>query len=47
LADCNVAELKEDDIMQFDRKGFYRVDKAFKNGEPAVFFQIPTGKGGK
>ncbi|CAD0092133.1 unnamed protein product [Aureobasidium vineae] len=47
LADCNVADLKEDDIMQFDRKGFYRVDKAFKNGEPAVFFQIPTGKGGK
>ncbi|KAK5275591.1 glutamate--tRNA ligase, partial [Cryomyces antarcticus] len=24
LADCNVAELKEDDIIQFDRKGFFR-----------------------
>ncbi|GAB7347003.1 hypothetical protein MBLNU459_g3152t1 [Dothideomycetes sp. NU459] len=47
LADCNVAELKEDDIMQFDRKGFFRIDRAFKNGESAVFFQIPTGKGGK
>lgn len=44
LADCNIANLEEDDIMQFDRKGFFRVDKAFKNGEPAVFFQIPTGK---
>lgn len=44
LADCNVADLKEDDIMQFDRKGFFRVDRAFKNGEAATFFQIPTGK---
>jgi len=44
LADCNVAELKEDDIIQFDRKGYFRVDKAFKHGEPAVCFQIPTGK---
>ncbi|KAJ9629902.1 glutamate--tRNA ligase [Taxawa tesnikishii (nom. ined.)] len=44
LADCNVAELKEGDVMQFDRKGFYRVDRPFRNGEPALFFQIPTGK---
>ena len=44
LADCNVADLKEDGIMQFDRKGFFRIDKAFKNGEAAVAFQIPTGK---
>lgn len=47
VADCNVAELKVDDIIQFDRKGYFRVDKEFRNGEPAVFFQIPTGKGGK
>jgi glutamyl-tRNA synthetase len=47
-ADENVAALKEDDIIQFDRKGFYRVDKPFLNGKPAVFFAIPTGKtGGK
>lgn len=44
LADCNVASLKEDDIMQFDRKGFFRIDKAFENGQPGSFFQIPTGK---
>ena len=44
LADCNVAELKEDDIIQFDRKGYFRVDKPFKHGEPVVCFQIPTGK---
>jgi glutamyl-tRNA synthetase len=45
LADCNVAELKVDDVFQFDRKGYYRVDRAFKHGEPAVAFQIPTGRG--
>ncbi|KAK8209139.1 glutamate--tRNA ligase [Zalaria obscura] len=44
LADVNVAGLKEDDIIQFDRRGYFRCDRAFKNGEPAVFFQIPTGK---
>ncbi|CAK3940971.1 glutamate--tRNA ligase, cytoplasmic [Lecanosticta acicola] len=44
LADCNVASLKEDDIVQFDRKGFFRIDKAFKHGESVVAFQIPTGK---
>ncbi|EON62950.1 glutamyl-tRNA synthetase [Coniosporium apollinis CBS 100218] len=43
-ADCNVAGLKEDDILQFDRKGYFRVDKAFKHGQPAVMFQIPTGR---
>jgi glutamyl-tRNA synthetase len=50
LADCNVANLKVDDIMQFDRKGYFRVDRAFvaaaegRPAQPAVLFQIPTGK---
>jgi len=44
LADCNVAELKKDDIMQFDRKGYYRVDRPFMHGQPAQLFQIPSGK---
>ena len=43
-ADCNVANLKENDVMQFDRKGYYRVDRPLRHGEPAVLFQIPTGK---
>ncbi|KAF2646593.1 glutamyl-tRNA synthetase [Massarina eburnea CBS 473.64] len=47
LADCNVAELKVDDVFQFDRKGYFRIDKAFAHGESAIAFQIPTGKGGK
>ncbi|KAK5125907.1 hypothetical protein LTR08_005029 [Meristemomyces frigidus] len=45
LADCNVARLKEDDIVQFDRKGFFRIDRAAKDGQSAMAFQIPTGKG--
>ncbi|KZF20307.1 glutamyl-tRNA synthetase [Xylona heveae TC161] len=44
VADCNVADLKADDIIQFERKGYYRVDKPFQHGQPAVLFNIPTGK---
>ncbi|KAF2091137.1 glutamyl-tRNA synthetase-like protein [Saccharata proteae CBS 121410] len=44
VADVNVAKLKVDDIIQFDRKGYFRVDRAFQHGQPAVFVQIPTGK---
>ncbi|KAI9793433.1 MAG: hypothetical protein M1816_000326 [Peltula sp. TS41687] len=47
IADCNVENLKEDDIIQFERKGYYRVDRAYHNGSPAVLFNIPTGKMGK
>lgn len=47
LADYNVAELQKDDIIQFERKGYFRVDRPFQHGEPAVLFNIPTGKGGK
>ena len=47
FADGNVAELKADDIIQFERKGYYRVDRAFQHGQAAVCFAIPTGKGGK
>jgi glutamyl-tRNA synthetase len=44
MADCNVAECKEGDIIQFERKGFFRIDKPFLHGEPAVAFNIPTGR---
>ena len=47
VADCNVAQLKDGDIIQFDRKGFYRLDRPYAPGKPAVLFNIPTGKTGK
>jgi glutamyl-tRNA synthetase len=47
LCDGNVNDLKEDDIIQFERKGYYRVDRAYKDGKPAILFNIPTGKAGK
>jgi glutamyl-tRNA synthetase len=47
VADENVAALKEGDICQFDRKGYFRIDKPMQHNEPAQAFQIPTGKIGK
>lgn len=44
LADCNVSEVNVGDVLQFDRKGFYRVDRVPAPGVPDVFFNIPTGK---
>ncbi|PGH18136.1 glutamate-tRNA ligase [Helicocarpus griseus UAMH5409] len=46
FADCNVANLAQGDIIQFERKGYFRLDRAFKDGKAAVFFNIPTGKTG-
>ena len=47
LADCNVVDLEVDDIVQFERKGYFRVDRAFLHGNAAVLFYIPTGKATK
>lgn len=47
VADANVADLKEGDIIQFERKGYYRLDRPYAPGQPAVLFNIPTGKAGK
>lgn len=53
--DENMATLKKDDIIQLERRGFYRVDKGlgdWKEGEAGnagprlVLFYIPTGKAG-
>ena len=44
LADGNVASIAEGEVIQFERKGYFRCDRPFKHGGPAVFFNIPTGK---
>lgn len=44
-ADCNISRLRADDIIQFDRTGYFRVDQAYGKGLPAVLFNIPTGRG--
>jgi glutamyl-tRNA synthetase len=46
-ADGNVAGLKVGDIIQFERKGYFRLDRPYAEGKPAVLFNIPTGKTGK
>ena len=47
LADCNVADLPESAIIQFERKGYFRLDRPWRSGQPAIFFNIPTGKTNK
>ncbi|KAI1505812.1 glutamyl-tRNA synthetase [Biscogniauxia marginata] len=44
--DEGVANLKKDDIIQLERKGYYRVDKGYNEGgeKKVVLFLIPTGK---
>jgi glutamyl-tRNA synthetase len=44
ICDANVKELKVDDIIQFERKGYFRVDRTYNGETPALLFNIPTGK---
>ncbi|EGY23588.1 hypothetical protein VD0002_g1880 [Verticillium dahliae] len=44
LCDEGVAKLKKDDIIQLERRGFFRVDKGLADGGKVVLFAIPTGK---
>ena len=45
LCDPSLAELKEGDFLQLERKGYFRVDKAAGSGPSgrAVLFKLPTG----
>jgi glutamyl-tRNA synthetase len=44
FGDCNVRNMKVGDIIQFERKGYFRLDRAYEEGKEAVFFTIPDGK---
>jgi glutamyl-tRNA synthetase len=44
LCDVNVLDLKENDIIQLERKGYFRVDKPAGVGKALVLFGIPTGR---
>lgn len=44
IADLNVKDMKVGDVIQFERKGYYRLDSLAKDGKPYVFFTIPDGK---
>lgn len=45
LGDENMVDLEKNDVLQLERKGYYRVEKpAGPNGEPLVLFHIPDGK---
>lgn len=43
VADKNVATLKEGDIIQFERKGYFRLDIRGSDGKPE-FVKIPDGR---
>ncbi|KAH3900809.1 probable Glutamate--tRNA ligase, cytoplasmic [Saccharomycodes ludwigii] len=44
IADLNVKDMKVGDIIQFERKGYYRLDALPSDGKPYIFFTIPDGK---
>ncbi|KAI1253083.1 hypothetical protein MGN70_005291 [Eutypa lata] len=47
FADCNVKDLPKGAVMQFDRKGFFKVDAAYQGpGSKVVFFDVPFGNPG-
>ena len=46
LGDVNMKTLPVKSIIQFERKGYFRLDRAYnaETGEPGEFFLIPDGK---
>ncbi|TVY84574.1 putative cytoplasmic glutamate--tRNA ligase [Lachnellula suecica] len=46
FADCNMVDMKRGAIIQFERKGYYKLDVEYKGDEGSrmVFFNIPSGK---
>lgn len=44
VGDCGLKSLQQDEIIQLERRGFYRVDRPFMDGKPMVLYMIPDGK---
>lgn len=44
FADCNMTDLPKSTIIQFERKGYYKLDTEYSEGSRMVFFEIPSGK---
>ena len=45
IGDMNMRSLCEGDIVQIERKGYFRVDQPYiRDSKPAVLFKIPDGK---
>ncbi|ODV94262.1 hypothetical protein PACTADRAFT_35068 [Pachysolen tannophilus NRRL Y-2460] len=44
FGDLNIRKMKVGDVIQFERKGYFRLDAIGNNDKPYVFFTIPDGK---
>ena len=45
IGDAGLRLLKENQVIQLERRGFYRVDSVYVSSEkPLVLFMIPDGK---
>jgi len=46
FGDVNLKTMPVGSIIQFERKGYYRLDRAYnlETGEPGEFFLVPDGK---
>ena len=46
IGDINLKSLKEGDVIQLERRGFYRVDQPYRGSyeKPIILYMIPDGK---
>ena len=46
LADAGLKTLQQDEVIQLERRGFYRVDRPYQGNEekPMILYMIPDGK---